>query len=227
MERMAYHINLFKLFSSIDDHIFRIRKAEKIHNLWMVNILLFISSIVIYLWMAYLGMGSDLVSEGAVGLTSQAYESSKFWFVAGRAIYAVIFTAVILFIPSLLFYLLTEVPYKKLLIMQQVVLAVMLLERIIWIPLFLLIGLDWYVSPLSFGIIASYMTEAPWVICFFGAISLFQLWIIWFQVEFITSLYSMKKVWIWVNVILLHILGWSVTALIAFADSYIISGWFG
>lgn len=224
---MGYHINLFKLFFSMDDHIFRVRKAEKIQNLWKVSIILVLSSIVIYSWMAFLGMGSDLVSKGAVGLSPEVYESSKFWFVIGRAIYGVIITAVVLFIPSVLFYLLTEIPYQKLLIMQQVVLAVMLLERIIWIPLVLLIGLDWHVSPISFGVIASYITEAPWVTYFFGAISLFQLWIIWFQVKFITSLYPMKKVWIWVNVILLHILGWSLTALLAFADSYIISGWFG
>lgn len=211
----------------MDDHIFRVRKAEKIQNLWKVSIILVLSSIVIYSWMAFLGMGSDLVSKGAVGLSPEVYESSKFWFVIGRAIYGVIITAVVLFIPSVLFYLLTEIPYQKLLIMQQVVLAVMLLERIIWIPLVLLIGLDWHVSPISFGVIASYITEAPWVTYFFGAISLFQLWIIWFQVKFITSLYPMKKVWIWVNVILLHILGWSLTALLAFADSYIISGWFG
>lgn len=224
---MTYYTNLFKILLSMEDHLFRIGKAEKIRNLWKISVLLLLGSIVIYVWMAFLGIGSDLISRDAAGLTPQAYESSKFWFLIGRAIYAVLFAALVLFIPSLLFNLLTDIPYQKLLIMQQVVLAVMLLERLIWIPLMLLIGLDWYVSPLSFGIIASYITEVPWVIYFFGAISLFQIWIIWFQVKFITTLFPIKKQWIWVNVICLHILGWSIAALVAFADSYIVSGWFG
>lgn len=224
---MTYTINLFKFFFNMDDHIFRIRKAEKVNHLWKVSVLLTLVSVVVYIWMAYLGIGSDLVSRGAVGLTPEAYESGKFWFLTGRVIYAVLFAALVLFLPTLLFYLLTEIPYHKLLIMQQVVLVVMLIERLIWIPLMLLIGLDWYVSPLSLGIITSYITDVSWVIYFFGAISLFQLWIIWFQVKFITSLVPMRKRWIWLNVILLHILGWALTALIAFADTYIVSGWFG
>lgn len=224
---MTYSINLIKIFFAMDDHLFRIRKAEKIHQLWKTSAILILISMVVYGWMAYLGIGSDLVSKGAVGLTPEAYEASKFWFLIGRVIYAVFLALLILFVPSLLFYLLTEIPYQKLLIMQQTVLVVMLIERMIWIPLVLLIGLDWHVSPLSFGIIASYATDVPWAIYFFGAISLFQLWIIWFQVKFITSLVSMKKQWIWLNVILLHFLGWALTALITFADTYIVSGWFG
>lgn len=211
----------------MDDHIFRIRKAEKIRRLWIVSALLTFISVLVYIWMAYLGIGSDFISRGAVGLSPETYEAGKFWFLIGRAIYAVFIAVLVLFLPSLLFYLLTEIPYRKLMIMQQVVLVIMLIERLIWIPFMLLGGLDWYVSPLSFGIIASYVTGISWVIYFFGAISLFQLWIIWFQVKFITSLVPMRKRWIWLNVILLHVLGWAVAALIAFADTYIVSGWFG
>ncbi len=222
-----YTINLFKFFFHMDDHIFRIRKAEKINHLWKMCALLAFISLVIYVWMAYLGIGSDIISRGAVGLMPGVYETEKVWFLVGRAIFGVLFAIIILFLPSLLFYLLTEIPYHKLLIMQQFVLAVMLIERLIWIPLMLFIGLDWYVSPISFGIVASYITGTSWVIYFFGAISLFQLWIIWFQVKFITALVPMRKRWIGFNVILVHVLGWALTALIAFADTYIVSGWFG
>ncbi|MEC5425985.1 hypothetical protein QGM71_21260 [Virgibacillus sp. C22-A2] len=224
---MTYHINVFKILFSLDDHLFRIHKAEKIYNLWKVSALLVLFSMAVYSWMAFLGMGTTLISPTAVGLSSLEYEQSKFWFMVGRAVFAIILAALILFIPSLLFYLLTDIPYRKLLIMQQLVLAVMLLERLLWIPLALFNGLDWYVSPLSFGIIASYLTAVPWVIYFFGAISLFQLWIIWFQVKYLTSFSGTKKWLIWVNVILLHLIFWSVSTLLAVVDTYIISGWFG
>ncbi|WP_087975099.1 hypothetical protein [Oceanobacillus rekensis] len=224
---MTYRVHLFKLLFSMEDDLFRIRKAERIQNLWKVNILLVLSAIAVYLWMAFLGLGSEGISSVAVSLTQPAYETSKLWFIIGRLIYAMLFASFILFIPSFLFYLLTGISYKKLIIMQQVVLAVLLLERILWIPLIIFAGLNWQVSPLSFGIIASYITEIPWIIYFFGAVTLFQLWSIWFQVKFISTFTEMKKQFIWLNVILLHFLGWCLVALAAYTDSYILSGWFG
>ncbi|MBY7141813.1 hypothetical protein KFZ56_01620 [Virgibacillus sp. NKC19-3] len=224
---MTYPVNLFKFFRSMDDHLFRIRKAEKVQNLWKVSILLVLFSVIIYAWMAYLGIGTDLISQNIVTHSPAAYEQSKFWFIIGRVGFAILFAVLILFVPALLFYLLTDIPYQKLIIMQQVVLVVLLIERILWIPLMLTIGLDWYVSPLSFGVIASYIMETPWLIYFFGSISLFQLWIIGFQVKYLSTMAVVKKHWLWVNVILLHILFWCIAALLAYADEIIISGWFG
>lgn len=224
---MTYRVHLFKILFSMEDDLFRIKKAEKIRNLWKISIILALTAIIVYAWMAYLGIGSEEVSGIAVTLTQPAYEASKLWFIIGRAAYGLLFAAFILFFPSLLFFLLTGIPYQKLVIMQQVVLAVMLMERLLWIPLVVFAGLNWQVSPLSFGIIASYLTDRPWIILFFGAITLFQLWIIWFQVKYISTFSEMRKGVIATNVILLHFLGWCLTALAAFTDSYILSGWFG
>ncbi|WP_067730363.1 hypothetical protein [Oceanobacillus damuensis] len=224
---MTYRIHLFRILTSMEDNLFRIKKTERIQNLWKVSIILALTSVIVYLLMAFLGLGSEGISSNAVSLSQPAYETSKLWFVLGRMLYALLFAAFILFVPSLLFYLLTGIPYKKLVIMQQVVLAVMLVERVLWIPLVIFAGLNWQVSPISFGIIASYITETPWIIYFFGAITLFQLWIIWFQVKYLSTFSEMKKYVIWINVVLLHFLGWCLAALTAFTDSYILGGWFG
>ncbi|WP_060681691.1 hypothetical protein [Virgibacillus halodenitrificans] len=225
---MSYHTNVIKLLFSTDDHLFRIGKAEKIHKLWKATGLLVLLSILIYCWMAYLGIGSNYISTNATEMNGLTYEQSKFWFLVGRALFSVLFAMLVLFIPSLLFYLLTDIPFKKLMIMQQVVLFVLLIERLLWIPLATVNGLDWYVSPLSLGIIASYITDKSWIIFFFGAITLFQFWIIRFQVKYLTTLsQAIRKVWIWVNVIFLHLIYWVITALLAFIDTYILSGWFG
>ncbi|MBP1970898.1 hypothetical protein J2Z83_003034 [Virgibacillus natechei] len=224
---MSYPINVFKFLFSMDDHLFRIRKAEKVQNLWKVSALLVLCSVFVYVWMAYLGIGTAIISQDATALSSTEYELSKLWFIIGRVLFAVLFAALLLFVPTLYFYLLTDIPYRKLIIMQQVVLLVLLVERILWVPLVLFSGLDWYVSPLSFGVIASYLTETPWIIYFFGAISLFQLWVIWFQVKYLSTMTAIKKHWLWVNVICLHILYWCLAAFLAYANTYIISGWFG
>ncbi|CDQ41359.1 MULTISPECIES: hypothetical protein [Virgibacillus] len=224
---MTYRSNVFKFLFSTEDHLFRIKKAEKLHNLWKMNSLLLLSAVILYAWMAYLGIGTNFLSNGAVGLTPLEYEQQKFWFLIGRVLYALLIAAFILFIPSLIYYAITGIPYQKLVILQQVVLLVMLLERLIWIPLALFNGLDWYVSPLSLGIIASYLFDHAYPIYFFGAISLFQIWIIWFQVTFIGYLSEIKKRWLWVIIVGLHIFYWALAALLAFADQYIINGWFG
>lgn len=225
---MSYQPNFLKFLFSPKDHLFRIRRVEEMKPIWRSNLLLVVLGMLLYTLMGFLGMGSNLISQDAVLLGHLNYETSKFWFVIGRALFGVLFSLFILFVPSYLFKLLTDIPYKKLVVMQQVVLFILLIERLLWIPLMLFAGLDWYVSPLSFGIIMSYITDHMWLVYFFGAISLFQLWIVGFQVTFIKSLTdTLEKQWLWVSVIFLHIIMWGITTIVASADQYIISGWFG
>ncbi|WP_461181457.1 hypothetical protein [Virgibacillus kimchii] len=210
----------------MEDHLFRVRKAEKVYNLWKTSLLLVLASVVVYIWMGYLGLGTTPLAPAAVQATGVEYEQYKYWFILGRGVYALLFAAFILFIPSLIIYAFTGIPYQKLVMMQQIVLAVLLLERMLWVPLAVFIGLEWYVSPWSFGIIASYITEINWFVYFFGAISLFQLWIVWFQIRYVGGFQVIRKRSLWLIIILLHILLWSLAATTAVVDTRILSGWF-
>ncbi|WP_042145459.1 hypothetical protein [Paucisalibacillus sp. EB02] len=223
---MTYSINIFKLLFAVDDHIFRIGKAELIRTPWKVMLLLMLFSTFLYSGMGMLGIGSSPISSGAVVLTPSEYEMQKLWFIIGRIIYSLAFVLFILFVPSLIFYWVTKIQYKKLLLMQLVVLFVLLIERILWIPFVVYFGLDWYVSPLSFGIIASYFTDIPFLIYLFGAISLFQLWIVAFQIKFVSKLSAIQKGWIWSTVILFNLAVWTLTAVVAFTDILMINRWF-
>lgn len=222
---MVYDANVFKFLFSKKDHMLKMREAEVVKGVWKMSAILVLLSMLIYGWMAYLGMGSDHISSQATALSAIEYEQSKFWFLVGRVCFGLLLSLFLLFIVPFILYGLTEIPFKKLVIMQQLVLCVLLVERIIWIPLFVFAGLDWYVSPLSFGIIASYITDIPWIISFFGAISLFQLWIIWFQVTYIHSLSSMKKQSIWASIILLHVFYWLMVAFLVYFDTSLLGGW--
>lgn len=224
---MIYRNKLFDLFTSMEAELSKIKQAEKIKSQWKTNLLLVVALLTVYVWMASLGMGTNLIAQDVTVVTPENYESSKLWFIVGRMGFALIFAIFVLFVPSLYFHLLLDVPYRKLIIMQQVVLVVLLIERIIWIPLFTYMGLDWYVSPLSLGIISLYATDIEWLGYLFGAITLFQVWLIWFQVNYLSKISDMKKGVIWLNIILLHVLGWLITVLVTFFDSNLISGWFG
>ncbi|MFC4402943.1 hypothetical protein [Gracilibacillus xinjiangensis] len=204
----------------------RIKHAEHISNIWKTMILLIAASFLIYGWMAGLGMGSNLLSSSITDIPNSLYNADKFWFVIGRALFGLLFSVIILFLVSYYFYLVTELPYRMILVMQQVVFFVMLMERIIWIPLYTYMGLDWYVSPFSFGIIASYFTEITWIQTFFGSISLFQIWILFFQVKFILKLSIMEKYKVWIAVIALHLIGYVIVTLLSFFDTMLMDGWF-
>ncbi|SDK30666.1 hypothetical protein [Sediminibacillus albus] len=219
---MVYHSNLFKLFLHTEDHLFRIQEAEKITNIYKLILSLLGLTILLYGWTGWLGIGSDPLSNHVQDLSPVDYELTKVWFMAGKSVYALLFGLFVLFIPTLLFRFAYQIHYQKLLIMQLSVLFIMLLERLLWIPLFLYAGLEWYVSPLSFGIIASYVTDIPFFIYFFGAISLFQLWIIGFQVKFISRLSRVRKRWVWTGVILLHVFYWLITAIISSDGLYLV-----
>lgn len=221
---MIYHVNVFQFLMSGKDHILRIREAEDIKGLWKTSIILVLVSMFIYGWMACLGMGTDHLSSQATSLSATEYEQSKFWFLVGRVCFGGMFALFMLWVVPYILYGLTFIPFKKLVVLEQLVLTILLFERIIWMPLFVLAGLDWTVSPFSFGIIASYITDIPWIIAFFGAISLFQLWVMWIQVKFIRSLSMMKIRWIWLSIILLHIFYWLVAAFSVFIDTSFLSG---
>ncbi|WP_028785184.1 hypothetical protein [Thalassobacillus devorans] len=217
-----YAINLFKLFFRREDQLFKIHRAEKVFNFWKLIFLLFLVSILTYIWTSWIGLGTDPISANATEFTHKEYELRKLWFLIGRVAYAILFAAFILFASSFFWWLFNDIRYRKLIIIQMNVLLVMLLERILWIPLMVYAGIDWYVSPFSFGVAASYITDIEWIIYFFGAISIFQVWIIWYQIKCLQYLSTTKRFWIWLGVISWHLLLWAGTAAISRYDLFLI-----
>lgn len=223
-----YQFRVFQFLMSTDKQIYRLKNAEKVNHFWKLVSIFIVASMIVYGCLGYVGIGSDMLLDKSFTFTSDIYESSKFWFMIGKILLGLLFASYILFGPSALFSWMTNIPYKKLMVMQLIVLFMLLLERVMWFFLNLTIGLDWYVSPLSFGIIASVLTTKSWMIIFFGTISLFQLWIIWFQTKFILHfLENEGKVAIWFTIILFHLVEWIIVALLTSTAPYMISGWFG
>ncbi|TFB14203.1 hypothetical protein E3U55_14230 [Filobacillus milosensis] len=218
---------IYRLFTDLDGQLYRIEKAEYIST-WKMNVSLFLATIAIYIWMAWLGMGSNPISSTLHATTPGVFNAFKLWFIAGRGLFAIIFAGIILFLVSYIFYLFTSIPYRKLVIMQQVVLVVLLFERLLWIPLFVFLGLNWYVSPFSLGVLASYVTDFELVIYFFGAISILQIWIMFFQVKYMYRLQTLAldKRNIWWIVIAWHIFTYILVATLSYYDEELLFGWF-
>ncbi|HLQ73433.1 MAG TPA: hypothetical protein VK125_04325 [Bacillota bacterium] len=223
---MTYHLNVFKYFTAPNDHLFRIDRAETIKNIKRTTALLIFASILIYGWMAYLGIGSTLILDGDLLFTAATYESSKFWFIIGRAAFGGIYAAIMIFVPAFIFRLISNIDFSKLVVMQLIVFLFILVERLTWIPLAVFADLDWFVSPLSLGVLASYVTTKSWVIYFFGSITIFQVLIMMLQIKFICYFLDVKKGLIGFSVFLLHFVEWWLITLVSFVSVFIIDRWF-
>lgn len=219
---MTYTVNLFKLFFSREDHLFKLNEAERLKNVWNLLFILLVLTVATYIWTAWLGLGTDAISANMAGLNRLEYESRKAWFLLGRIGFAILLFLFTLFVSSFFYWLFNDVSYKKLMIIQMNVLLIMLVERLTWIPLMVYAGIDWYVSPLSLGVITSYLTDQGWIIYFFGAISLFQIFIIRYQVKCISWLSTTNKKWIWTGVLFWHILLWAGTAALSYYDLFLV-----
>lgn len=203
---MTYRANLWKLVFSSTDQLVRINKAEKITRLFPLFFSLILLTVFLYGWMAWLGIGTDILSPAAVSLPREAYEADKLSFLIGRTLYALLFSLFILLFPPLIFKTFFRIKFSKAILLQLAILMIFLFERLIWIPLYLYFGWDWYASPFSAGPLLAVSTSSPFWIYFGGTISLFLLWMIGLQISYLSIMTKSKKIWIWITVITLHIL---------------------
>ncbi|MFG6150434.1 hypothetical protein [Halobacillus sp. B23F22_1] len=219
---MTYSTNFVRLFFQPHDQLILLRKSERIQHFWKAFFLLFFLTILTYAAVTWSGLGTDPLSYKITTLSRIEFEFQKIWFLFGRlSIAGLLFLGVVLFTPFI-YWILFDVSYKKVVNIQLTVWAVMLFERLTWIPFMIYLGLDWYVSPLSFGIIASYFTYLEWVIYFFGSISLFQLFVVWFQIKSLSFLSNSKKWWVITGVLLWNLILWAATAALLFFDETIV-----
>lgn len=213
---MNYKASLGKLIFSPYEQLVIINKADKIQRIFSLFFLLTLITILLYGWMAWLGIGTSILSPGALSLPREEYEASKLSFLIGRMMYALLFSLFLLLFPPLVFYTFFRVKFSKAVLLQLVVLTLFLVERLIWIPLYLYFGLDWYASPFSLGPVLTLLTDNPFWTYLGGTITLFLIWMIGFQVYYISALTKSKKIWIWLTVIILHLLYIAGAACVAY-----------
>ncbi|WP_173917779.1 hypothetical protein [Halobacillus sp. Marseille-Q1614] len=220
---MTYSINLLKLLTRRREQLCTLQKAERLRNGWFTFFILLILTLLTYIWTSWIGLGTDPLSGNVNLLSRMDYELHKTWFLIGRAAFSIGLLLGVLFFTSLIYWIFFDLHYKKIVIVQMVVWLVMLIERITWVPIMVYLGLDWFVSPLSFGVMASYFTSIEWLIYFFGCLSVFQIFIIWYQIHCISRLSTSRKWWIITGVLLWNLILYAATAALSYFDHSIVT----
>ncbi len=216
---MHREVRLFKGLTQPSIFFYQLTETEKLVKFRKKMFLLFFLSCITFGFTAFFGLGMDSISKELTTLSPTTYELEKFLFFLGRLLAGLLYAAIILFIPSLIFWTISDDgEYKKLVMTQGIILMILLLERLTYIPLSLFLSLDWHSSPLSLGVLAQYITSNSLIIYFLGIASLFKVWIFYIQYKGLKSLTQQKNWLIWLVIFLTNLIFWAITALLAYLN---------
>jgi hypothetical protein len=216
---MHKEVKLLKGLTQTPFFFYQLKEMEVLKGYRRSIFNLFLLSAFIFGLISAFGIGMDPLSKELTKLSPTSYELEKFMFILGRIIAGILYASIILFVPAVIFWTISEKgEYRKLIIVQALVLLILLLERLTYIPLSMFFSLDWFSSPLSLGVIAQYITTKPWVIYFLGSFSLFKIWIFYIQYKGLKLLTEQKNWLIWTVILLTNLFFWSITAFLAYID---------
>jgi hypothetical protein len=216
---MTKELKIFKGLKNPSFFFYDLSTIEDIKGYWKNIMRLILLTVFTFGFIASFGIGMDPLSKELNTLPATTYELEKFLFFLGRIITGIFYSVIILFIPSILFWTISEKgEYRKLVIIQGLVLLILLIEKLTYIPLSLFFSLDWFSSPLSLGVIAQYITGKSWAIYFLGCFSLFKIWIFYIQYKGLKKLTEQKNWLIWLVILLTNFFFWAITALLAYID---------
>lgn len=135
---------------------------------------------------------------------------------AGQTILGLVFGAIMLFLPALFFWTLSDLELNKLLTVQFFVLPIYLFEKLIMIPLALSLGLTQVSSPFALGTIAQYITGNDFIIYFLATLSIFKVWAIFIEYKYLKMLTGKNPKIVLLMVIGLNLIIWLFSALVSF-----------
>lgn len=166
----------------------QLKEAERVKNVAIVVLILLFSSIVLSLLRAYFGIGTEELTKHLDRYTSEQFAFSQLLFAFGHALGGLFVPLLFLFISSIIYYLLFDVDFIKLLTIQLPVLLIFLLEDIVLFPLQLFFGVKDLFSPFSLSVWGPYITKHAFIWSLLRTVSVFSIWAISLQIIALRSL---------------------------------------
>lgn len=213
---MFFQIRLWKGLTTPYVTAHQLHKAESYTGIWKRTTILLVIALILSSISAYFGIGNEQMSKLIYQLSTSEFESLKGLFAIGQVLQYVLVTAILIFLPALIFWIFTDIEYRKLVVIQLYVVTIFLFEKIIAIPMQLYFGLDYASSPFSLGVIGQYVSEHELVHNFFGEISLFAIWAILIQYTYLKVVTEKSKRILLLLILSINLLIWIFTALFSF-----------
>lgn len=197
-------------------YTYKLKDTEHVPGVWKNATLLILLSGLVFGLSAYFGIGSEYLSKKLTSISREEYEMHKLLFMAGQTILGLVFGAIMIFLPALFFWTLSDLELRKLLTIQFFVLPILLFEKLIWIPLALSLGLTQVSSPFALGTIAQYLTGNDFIIYFFATISMFKVWTIFIEYKYLKLLTEKNPKVVMLMVVGINLIIWVFSALVSF-----------
>ena len=145
---MNNRIEVIRGLFNYNYYTYKLRDSEHVPGVWKNAILMILLSGLIFGISSYFGIGSEYLSKKLTSISREEYEMQKLLFMAGQTVLGLFFGFVLIFLPALFFWTLSDLELKKLLAVQLFVMPIFLLEKVIIIPfaIFLAVGKQEYVA---------------------------------------------------------------------------------
>ncbi|MBT2678690.1 hypothetical protein J7E38_06715 [Bacillus sp. ISL-35] len=213
---MENRIEVIRGLFNYNYYTYKLRDTERFPGIWKKTILFILLSGLIFGFSAYFGVDSEYLSKKLTSIPRAEYEMNKALFLAGQIIQGLFFGAIMLFLPALFFWTLTDLEFKRLLTIQLFVMPILLLEKLLIVPMAIYLGLTKISSPFSLGVIAQYITGNDFIIQFLAYISIFKIWAIFIEYKYLKAMTDKNPKIILLLVIVIHLVIWLFAALISF-----------
>lgn len=161
-------------------------KASEMRGFWQRVILIFIISFLLFSLRSMSGIHTENLTSLLVDSTAD-YTLARFGALVGSMIWSILYVAFHLFVFSWVLSFIFDLPFTKLLPMQLLMVAFLLLEKILIFIVFVATGMSTSVSFLSFGPLAATFLEMPFFVYFFNQLTITTAVIIGFQYSFLKS----------------------------------------
>ncbi|MBS4206763.1 hypothetical protein [Bacillus sp. FJAT-50079] len=202
---MIYITSILKGLVHTERSFFQLAKAEEIYGLRWRLCWLFLFGGFVFSLNGWVGIGSHGLSPQLTKLTEAEFAGIKAYFIVGRLLLGLVYTGFAVFFSALWFWTMSDVAYKKLVVMQAFVVPILFVEQLTFLPLAIM-HLPWYSSPLSLGVIAQFMTDKSFIIYFFGCLSFLKGWVVLIQYRGLRVLTLKPRAVVIAMVVSLHII---------------------
>lgn len=219
---MTLKVNPVKGILKPKEYRIELQEAEDYSRYRLSILFLFLISICVYVLSGTLGIGSESLSKELSSVSNHAFEARKQLFIIGRLLQGILIPCVFIFGTALYYMAFINGSFRKLVTVQLSVFSLFLIEKIIQIPLFLMLNVDGTSDIFSLGIIAQYITQNELMIHFLGQITLFRIGMLAFSYYYLTRIVEVSKKTLITAIGILFLLYWIFASLL----SYIKIGFF-
>lgn len=213
---MFFQVQLWKGLKEPYVTAHQLNKADKIVGLWKWITLLLLFTLVLSGTSAIFGVGNEQLSKLIYDTSHSEFMMIKVVFALGQVLQALIVTAVLIFLPSLVLWIFMDVDYHKLVVIQLYVTTIYLIEKGITFPMQIYFGLDHASLPFSLGIMAQSITDYKFITNFFGEVSLFALWSIILQYRYLKVVSEKNRKQLLFVIISINLFLWIFAALFSY-----------